>query len=295
MGCLWWGLFLCRSPHPTAVAGSRTDLLLFSLYHLTWFLGHVATLNIKKNQDNKSLCKYIPIGASWLLMFPGHLAPLSPRPPDPCRPQPTSCQQSPGGQWAGTGARGSTFSPSHLCCQGTFQLVKGCRVHRCIYFPVLRLHMRLAGKACWGQRGHGSPWAQSYSLEMFWNEKAELQQEAPTPLRRGGDGTAARSTVTRAQRWSVPSPAWHQLHHLMAGGWQQDKPGHQWWVLGRGQLPYLLGDLDAAGPEGGGPITGHVIVSRGLGQGLLQLPGHCGRGGHHQHLGSTKPSALLPP
>lgn len=97
----------------------------------------------------------------------------------------------------------------------------------------------------------------------------------------GGYSGISGGNQSAAQRWDVLSPGWKQLHPLISGMRGEDEPGHQCWTLGKGrwQPPYLLIYVDAAGPEGGGPVACHVIVSRRLGWGLLQLPGHCGEGG----------------
>lgn len=106
-----------------------------------------------------------------------------------------------------------------------------------------------------------------------------------------------RSAVTRALPKDGVSPSRAGSSYTPSFQKRGERTGHQYWTLGKGrwQPPYLVIDVDAAGPEGGGPIACHIIVSRGLCWGLFQLPGHCGDGGHHQHLRSMKPSALLPP
>ena len=122
-----------------------------------------------------------------------------------------------------------------------------------------------------------SPLTWTYSLEMFWKNKAvtTTRSSQNSALRCRGGGTSGRSV---AQRWGSPLPG---LHPLLSGGRGEDVLGPQRWTLGKGkwQSPYLLVDVDAAGPKGGGPIARHVVVSRGLRWGLLQLPGHCGDGG----------------
>lgn len=102
--------------------------------------------------------------------------------------------------------------------------------------------------------------------------------------------------VTRALPKERVSPAWAgsgRTPSFWEGG--EDESGHQCWTLGKGrwQAPYLVVDLDAAVPEGGGPIACHKMVSRGLLWGLLQLPGHCGDGG--DMISTSALSAFLPP
>lgn len=98
-----------------------------------------------------------------------------------------------------------------------------------------------------------------------------------------------------AWRGGVPSLGWKQPHPSIPGARGEVEPGHPCWTLGEGrwQPPYLPVDLDAAGPEGGGPIACHEIVSRGLCWWLLQLPGHCGDG--ETPSAPPLPQTLIPP